>query len=65
MAKVISSYVAESGWTLGITVLPDINQNGFDEFALYYSGGMHQGQGGTGVDILEVFRHKSERNWLV
>lgn len=52
--KVINSYVAESGWTLGIKVLPDINQNGLDEFALYYSGGMHQGQGGTGVDILEV-----------
>ncbi|MBX7173521.1 MAG: hypothetical protein K1X72_21315 [Pyrinomonadaceae bacterium] len=51
--KVIANYLTESGWTLGITVLPDINQNGLNEFALYYSGGMHQGQGGTGVDIFE------------
>lgn len=52
--KVIGSYVAESGWTLGIKVLPDINQNGLNEFLLYWSGGMHQGQGGTGVDLMEL-----------
>lgn len=52
--KVIGNYLSESGWTAGIKVLPDINQNGLNEFALYYSGGMHQGQGGTGVDILEI-----------
>lgn len=52
--KVIGSYVTEGGWTLGIKVLPDINQNGLNEFLLYWSGGMHQGQGGTGVDLMEL-----------
>ena len=51
--KVVSSYVSEGGWAQGLKALPDINQNGLNEFALYYSGGMHQGQGGTGVDIIE------------
>ena len=51
--KIIASYVSEGGWTEGIKALPDLNQNGLNEFALYYTGGMHQGQGGTGVDIIE------------
>lgn len=51
--NVVGSYVSEGGWTLDLRVLPDINQNGLNEFALYYSGGMHQGQGGTGVDLME------------
>lgn len=51
--KVIGNYVSDGGWSVGLTVLPDINQNGLNEFALHYSGGMHQGQGGTGVDIME------------
>jgi hypothetical protein len=50
----IGNYVsAESGWTNNARTLPDINQNGLSEVALYYSGGMHQGQGGIGVDIME------------
>jgi hypothetical protein len=32
--KLLGNYVTESGWTLGIKVLPDINQNGLNEFAL-------------------------------
>ena len=52
--KVVGNFVsAESGWSADAKVLPDINQNGLDEVALYYSGGMHQGAGGTGVDIME------------
>lgn len=51
--KIVGSYVSESGWAIDLKVLPDINQNGLNEFLLYYSGGMHQGQGGTGVDLLE------------
>lgn len=51
--RVIGNYVADVGWSVGFKVLPDINQNGLNEFALYYSGGMHQGSGGTGVDIDE------------
>ncbi|HEX3100347.1 MAG TPA: hypothetical protein VHQ01_01070 [Pyrinomonadaceae bacterium] len=53
--KVVGNYVsAESGWSVDAKALPDLNQNGVDEIALYYSGGMHQGAGGTGVDIMEV-----------
>jgi len=51
--KVIGSYISESGWAMDLKALPDINQNGLDEFLVYYSGGMHQGQGGIGVDVME------------
>lgn len=51
--KIISSYISEVGWVLDLKALPDINQNGLDEFAVFYSGGMHQGESGTGVDIME------------
>lgn len=51
--KPVGSYISESGWALDLKALPDINRNGLDEFTLYYSGGMHQGQGGVGVDIME------------
>ena len=52
--KVVANLLSEeSGWTMGAKVLPDINQNGLSEVALFYSGGMHQGSGGTGVDIME------------
>lgn len=52
--EVAASFVApDSGWTIDAKVLPDINQNGLNEVALYYSGGMHQGEGGTGVDLHE------------
>jgi hypothetical protein len=52
--KVAANFVsAESGWSSFAATLPDINRNGLDEAALYYSGGMHQGAGGTGVDIVE------------
>lgn len=51
--KVVGNYVADVGWSIGVKALPDINQNGLDEVALYYSGGIHQGAGGTGVDIVE------------
>ena len=50
----VGNFLAEdAGWTIDSAVLPDINQNGVDEIELYYSGGMHQGEGGTGVDIVE------------
>jgi len=51
--KINGSYVSESGWAVDLKVLPDINQNGLNEFLVYYSGGMHQGIGGTGVDLME------------
>jgi hypothetical protein len=51
--KVLRNYLSNVGWSVGARALPDINQNGLDEFALYYSGGIHQGAGGTGVDIME------------
>lgn len=52
--KVVGNYVADVGWTVGIKSLPDINRNGLNEVALYYSGGIHQGSGGTGVDLVEL-----------
>lgn len=52
-SKVVGSYISDSSWTVGIGAVPDINQNGLDEFILEYSGGMHQGQGGVGVDLME------------
>ena len=52
--KVIGLYGAdEAGWVAGAQALPDVNQNGLDEFALYWSGGIHQGEGGVGVDLME------------
>ncbi len=51
--EIIGNYVADSGWTLDIGTVPDVNQNGLDEFTLHYGGGMHQGQGGVGVDLME------------
>jgi len=57
--KVAANFVApDAGWTVDAAVLPDINRNGLDELALYYSGGMHQGAGGTGVDIVEYSNGK-------
>jgi hypothetical protein len=51
--RVVGNYVADAGWVVAFKPLPDINQNGLNELALYYSGGMHQGYGGTGVDVVE------------
>ncbi len=52
--KVVANVVSvDSGTAINARTLPDINQNGRNEVALSYSGGMHQGGGGTGVDILE------------
>lgn len=52
--KVDASYVAEEGgWSVDARTVPDINQNGLDEVALFFSGGMHQGEGGTGVEVME------------
>jgi len=53
--KLAGIYGAEqAGWVGGARALPDINQNGVDEVALYWSGGLHQGEGGVGVDIWEL-----------
>jgi hypothetical protein len=53
--KVVAHFVSEeAGWSDRAAAIADMNQNGVDEIALYYSGGMHQGAGGTGVDIMEV-----------
>jgi hypothetical protein len=50
----IANFIAgQAGLADDSAVLPDIDQNGVDEIQLYYSGGMHQGSGGTGADIFE------------
>ncbi|CAN5373082.1 hypothetical protein BH10ACI2_BH10ACI2_15170 [soil metagenome] len=51
--KMIGNWVADSGWTQAVGALHDINANGLDEFTLSWGGGMHQGQGGVGVDVME------------
>jgi hypothetical protein len=52
--RVVANLVSvESGSSISAKSLQDINENGRDEIAIYYSGGMHQGAGGTGVDIFE------------
>ena len=53
--KVVASFAsAEGGQSDRAVAIPDIDQNGIDEIGLYYSGGLHQGAGGTGVDIVEI-----------
>ncbi len=51
--KVVGTFGSDSGWSFDIAALPDINGNGLDEFTLSFGGGMHQGQGGIGVDVME------------
>lgn len=51
--KVVGSYISESGSALDLKGLPDINQNGLNEFLVYYSGGMHQGEGSSAADLME------------
>lgn len=55
--KVIGIFSADAGWTVNIGRVPDVNKNGLDEFTLAYSGGMHQGQGGVGVDLMEFAKN--------
>lgn len=51
--KVVANFVQDSGWALSIGKVADVNKNGLDEIKLEFGGGMHQGQGGSGVSIYE------------
>lgn len=51
--KVVGNFVSNGGWGVSIEAVPDINRNGLTEFTLAYSGGLHQGHGGTGVELME------------
>jgi hypothetical protein len=51
--RVVGNFVSEGGWGVYVAPVDDINQNGILEFTLAYSGGLHQGQGGTGVELME------------
>jgi hypothetical protein len=52
--KVVASYIAEDGdEASGARSLPDIDQDGVNEVVLEVSGGMHQGSGGTGAELVE------------
>lgn len=51
--KLVGIWGDDSGWTLEINAVSDLNGNGLDELTLSFGGGMHQGQGGIGVDIVE------------
>ncbi len=51
--KLVGIWADDSGWTLSVTTVADLNTNGLDEFTLSFGGGMHQGIGGIGVDVME------------
>ena len=51
--KLVGIWGDNSGWTMYVDKVADLNANGLDEFALSFGGGMHQGQGGIGVDVME------------
>lgn len=51
--KLVGIWGEESGWSMAINTVSDLNANGIDEFTLSYGGGMHQGEGGIGVDLME------------
>jgi hypothetical protein len=51
--KLVGSFITESGWTIDIGTVADLKKNGFDQFTLQWSGGLHQGRGGVGVDLVE------------
>jgi len=52
--KVVASYIAEDGdEASGARSLPDIDRDGVNEVVLEVSGGMHQGSGGTGAEMIE------------
>ncbi|MBX3297831.1 MAG: hypothetical protein KF736_00040 [Acidobacteria bacterium] len=50
--RIVGNWIAEAGWTVDVRLVPDIDGDGLDEVVLVYSGGMHQGSGGSGADIL-------------
>lgn len=56
--KLVGIWGDESGWTLQIISIRDLNANGLDEFSLSFGGGMHQGEGGIGVDVMEFSNGK-------
>ena len=58
--KLVGIWGDESGWSLQINTIADLNGNGFDEFTLSFSGGMHQGEGGIGVDVMEFTNGKPQ-----
>lgn len=49
----IGSFITEAGWTIDIGTVTDLKKNGYDQFTLQWSGGLHQGRGGVGVDLIE------------
>jgi len=62
--KLVASFVQDSGWAFSIGRVPDVNRNGVDEVVLEFGGGMHQGEGGTGVSIYEFKDNKPvELGW--
>lgn len=51
--KLVGAWGDNSGWTMQISSIADMNRDGIDEFTLSFGGGMHQGMGGIGVDVVE------------
>jgi len=59
-SKLVGIWGENSGWATKIHSITDLNSNGFDELALSFGGGLHQGQGGIGVEILEFREGKPQ-----
>lgn len=51
--NVTGIFGSDSGWSFNLGSLPDIDGNGLDELTLSFGGGLHQGEGGVGVHIVE------------
>lgn len=51
--KVVGIWGENSGWAMDIRVVDDVDQNGINEFTLSFSGGMHQGMGGVGIELMQ------------
>jgi len=56
--KVAANFVEDSGWSIGVEKVSDVDRNGIDEVALTYGGGMHQGSGGSGVELIQFVSGK-------
>lgn len=51
--KIVANHYFSGGWQMEFWSLPDINNNGLNEMAIHWSGGMHQGKIGTAIIVLE------------
>lgn len=58
--KLAGVWGENSGWAMRINMIADLNSNGVDELSLSFGGGLHQGHGGVGVEIIEFQKEKPQ-----